>query len=256
MKNRQQFYALIILSVLVFTSYKNKASKYPNCSLQEDKNELFIANAQDCDGYYPLSEGISFELTYYDKKDKPSAIYKHRIVDAKNVANGVEVTCEMSLSDEKGNSGFEMTYDAKCQNGEYYLNLESMFSQLTSQYKAQGMKISVDNGISVIPNNLTVGDKLEDVTMSMKMSSDAFSMDMTITIFDRNITGKETKTTPAGTFDCIILSQKTTTKVGEVMTVATSSKEWLSKGVGSVRSENYDKKGKLEGYTLLTKFSK
>ncbi|MEP5613523.1 MAG: hypothetical protein ABJP45_14825, partial [Cyclobacteriaceae bacterium] len=149
----------------------------------------------------------------------------------------------------------EMTYDAKCQNGEYFLNLESMFSQLTSQYEAQGMKVSVDNGMSVIPNNLAVGDKLEDVTMTMKMSSAAFNMNMMITVSDRTVTGKETITTPAGTFDCMILSQKTTTKMGEMMTVTTSSKEWLSKGVGSVRSENYDKKGKLEGYTLLTKFS-
>jgi hypothetical protein len=162
----------------------------------------------------------------------------------------------LSLSDEKGNPGMDMTYEAKCQNAEYFLNLESMFSQVTSQYKAQGMEVSVDNGMSVIPNDLAVGDKLDDVTMTMKMSSAAFNMDMIITISDRIVMGKETKTTPAGTFDCMILAQKTTTKMGKIMTVVTSSKEWLSKGVGSVRSENYDKKGKLEGYTVHTKFSK
>lgn len=161
----------------------------------------------------------------------------------------------MIVSDQKGKPSMDMTYSAKCQNGKYYLNLENMFSQLTSQYEAQGMKISLDDGVAVIPNDLAVGDKLDDVTMKMKISSAAYNMEMDITIFDRKVTGKETKTTPAGTFECMILSQKTTVKMGTMMTVTTSSKEWLSKGIGSVRTENYDKKGKLEGYTMLTKFS-
>ena len=131
-----------------------------------------------------------------------------------------------------------------------------MFSQLTSQYESQGMEISIEDGISVIPNNLAVNDKLEDATMVMNMSSALMNLKMTITIFDRIVTGKETITTPAGTFDCMILSQKTTTKMGKIMSITTSSKEWLSKGVGSVRTENYNKNEKLEGYSLLTKFSK
>ncbi|MFT7033721.1 MAG: hypothetical protein ACJA2S_002229, partial [Cyclobacteriaceae bacterium] len=85
MKNTHQFYVFIILSVLVFSSYKNV-----NSTLEGRKAEQPSTDVEDCNGYYPLSEGISFELTYYDKKDKPSAIYKQRIVDSKDIANGVE----------------------------------------------------------------------------------------------------------------------------------------------------------------------
>lgn len=256
MKKTQQFYILIIASALTLTSFGGKANRNSNGLLAESKSELTNANADDCNGYYPMSEGVSFELTYYDKKDKAKSTIKHKIVESKDIENGIVATCEMMVSDQKGNPGMEMTYESKCQNGKYYLNLENMFSQLTSQYKAQGMKVSIENGITVIPNDLAVGDKLEDATMSMKMSSGPMNMEMNITITDRIVIGKETKTTPAGAFDCMVISQKTTTQMGKVMTVVTSSKEWLSKGVGSVRTENYDKKGKLEGYTLLTKFSK
>ena len=91
----------------------------------------------------------------------------------------------------------ETSFDARCQDSKCYLNLETMFYQFTSQYKAQGMEISFENGISVVPNNIVVGDKLEDVAMLMKLNSEVMSMnmDMTITISDREVIGKETKTT-------------------------------------------------------------
>lgn len=256
MKSIQQFYMLVIALVLTFTSCNNKANKNIDSILAENKTELVNANTQDCDGYYPMSKGISFELTSYDKKDKATAIIKYKIIESKSINNGIVATSEMSISDEKGNPGMEMTFETKCQNGKYYLNLENMFSQLTSQYEAQGMKISIENGISVVPNNLTVNDQLEDTTMLMKMSSTAMSMEFHITFFDRVVIGKETITTSAGTFDCMILSQKTSMKMGEMMTITTSSKEWLSKGTGAIKSESYNEKGKLESYNLLTKFSK
>lgn len=38
-----------------------------------------------------------------------------------------------------------------------------------------------------------------------------------------------------------------------MITVQMSAVEWMSKDVGCVKSESYDKKGKLVGSTLLTK---
>lgn len=49
----------------------------------------------------------------------------------------------------------------------------------------------------------------------------------------------------------MILSQITTTQMGDIMTVTSSPKEWLSKGVGAIRSENYDKNGDLEDVLCL-----
>lgn len=252
----QQLYILIIASALTIASCQNKTNKDSGTLLEGSTTELVIAKTQDCDGYYPMSKGISFELSSYDLEDKVNAIINYKIIESKEIENGVVATSEINFSDAEGNPGLAMKYDAKCQDGKYYLNLEGMFSQLTSQYEAQGMEVSVENGISVVPNNLSVNDQLEDATMSMKMSSTAMNMEFDITISERTVTGEEKITTPAGTFDCMILSQKTTTKMGDMMTITTSSKEWISKGTGTVRSENYDKNGKLEGYTLLTKFSK
>jgi len=37
--------------------------------------------------------------------------------------------------------------------------------------------------------------------------------------------------------------------------VEVSGTEWYAKGTGLVRSESYDKKNKLTGYTVLTEYS-
>ena len=256
MEKTQQFYLITIGVALVFISCGNTTIDKTDRLLTEAKIELTNSTVQNCDGYYPMNKGVSFEMTSYNKKDKVEAIMKHKIIESKDIANGVIATCEMSFSDEKGNQGLEITYESKCQNGKYYFNLENMFSQMTSQYEAQGMKISFKNGITVMPNNLVVGDKLEDATMTMEMSSDAVNMEMIITISDKVVIGKETITTPAGTYDCLILTQNTTISMGKLMNITTSSKDWISRGVGTVKSESYDKNGKLDGYSLLTMFSK
>ena len=245
MKNRSKYYLLTLVltaTLLVFGSMALKNNSSPSTE-------------SDCYGYFPMKKGLSYETTSYTKKDKAEAIIKYTITDTKTIENGLIASFKMNTSDMKGNPGIEMEYDAKCQNGKYYINMENMFAQLGAQYKEMGMKVSITDGVAMIPNTLSVGDHLEDAVMVMSIKSEYMNMEMTITTFDRVISGQETITTSAGTFDCMLLSQKTTVKMGKTITATTRSKDWLAKGVGNVKSESYDKKGKLESYSLLTKFS-
>jgi hypothetical protein len=77
---------------------------------------------------------------------------------------------------------------------------------------------------------------------------------MTVTITDRKVVGKESVTTPAGTFDCFKITSNSTIKTKTVVgiTMEFSAIEWLAPKAAIVKSESY-KKGKLQGYTLLTK---
>ena len=246
MKNISKYYILTLVTAAVLFFFGSMSLK----------SDSALESTSDCDGYFPLQKGLTYETTSYNKKDKAEAIVSYTITDSKIIENGVIATYDMTTSDMNGNPGMELVFDAKCQNGKYYINMENLYAQLGSQYEDMGMEITISDGIAVIPNDLSVGDKLEDAVMLMNIKSDFMNMEMTITTFDRHISGQETFTTSAGTFDCMILSQKTSVKVGKTLTATTSSKEWLAKGVGNVKSESYDKKGKLESYSLLTKFSK
>lgn len=77
-------------------------------------------------------------------------------------------------------------------------------------------------------------------------------MKMNVMMTDRKITGKESITTPAGTFDCYILTYKMDTKMA--LNISTSGKQWLAPKVGIVRDEVYNKSGKLTSYSELTAF--
>ena len=75
----------------------------------------------------------------------------------------------------------------------------------------------------------------------------------TIDITHRKIEGKETITTPAGSFECIKISS--TIKIKNIIGYEMQSIEWISKGNGVIRTESY-RGDKMKGYSLLTKLSK
>jgi hypothetical protein len=67
------------------------------------------------------------------------------------------------------------------------------------------------------------------------------------------VAGKETITTPSGTYECykITSNMAMQTQMGIKMNVNMSSIEWIALKVGTVKSESYNKSGKLMGTTLL-----
>lgn len=67
--------------------------------------------------------------------------------------------------------------------------------------------------------------------------------------------GNETVSTTAGKFDCIKISYLKRTKI-VLKTTTLRITEWYAKGVGLVKAEAYDTKGKSYGKTLLTKIVK
>ena len=115
----------------------------------------------------------------------------------------------------------------------------------------QNMEVDVDASDFEMPNlDEAEGTQLKDGSIRIAIGGGAPGLTMNISITDRKIEKKESYTSPAGTFDCIVLSQKVKTKM--VVNIEGSSKEWYSENVGVVRTESYNKSGKMTGYSLLT----
>lgn len=117
----------------------------------------------------------------------------------------------------------------------------------------ENMDVQVDASKFEIPDmDAPAGTTLDDGTLSINVDTGLMAVKMNIEITDRKVEKREESTTPAGTFDCVVLSQTIYTKM--MVKVTASSKEWYAENVGMVRSESYNKKGKLMGYSELTKF--
>lgn len=226
------------------------------------KNQVFammfflcfsIGTAQDCNSYYPMVEGITAELTSYDKKGKTAAIVNYQITDVREEGGQKIAQISSSVKDEKGELLANSNYEVTCSGDVVSIDFKSMMSpQLMEQYKDIDFEITGNN--IEIPNNLNVGDKLPDSNMEMIMNMAGMNMKMNVAMKDRSVSGKETITTPAGTFDCVVITYTSEFKMG--MTRNGTAKQWLSKGVGMVKQEDYNGNGKLTGSSMLTAFSK
>lgn len=73
-----------------------------------------------------------------------------------------------------------------------------------------------------------------------------------VTISGAAYMGQDSISTTAGKFDCIKISYLKRTKI-LVKSETERITEWYAKGVGMVKSESYDMKGKINGKSLLVK---
>ena len=207
-------------------------------------------NAQDCTPYFPMDEGTKFEITNYDKKDRVTSSATHEITNKRALPDGGLVAdVQVEMFDKDGESFATTIYEIKCVGGVFYLDMQTMVS--SEQFNSMDLDATVGGDYLEFMDNLEPGMNLPDATLSIAIGSGGTSlMTMNINVTDRVVGESESITTPAGTFDCITLTQNVATKM--VVNIKASSKAWLAENIGTVRSESYNKKGKLTGYSVLT----
>lgn len=221
---------------------------------------LFTANHVAAQGsacensYFAFKEGISTELTHYDKKGKISGITKQKVMAIEDVTDGFKATLEMENTDEKGKRPSTANFDITCKGNSVFVDMRSMLNP-ESMASTQDMELEVTGDAMEFPNELTPGQILPDGSMEMKASMNGMKL-MTIKLYvsNRKVEGTETVTTPAGSFECVKMTQDT--EMQSIFKMKTRTTTWYAKGVGMVKTENYDKNGKLEGSSVLTKFQK
>ncbi|MEH6763768.1 MAG: hypothetical protein V7655_04640 [Aequorivita antarctica] len=216
---------------------------------------LFISyigiSQNDCNKFYPLNEGTKFQITVYDSKEKPSAIIDYDVVNVRKSGGDKIGTINSKMTDGKGKEITNTSFDVSCNGEVVSIDFKSLINpQIFEQFGNMDYEITGTN--MEWPNNLSVGQKLPDATMDMKISMSGINMNMTVEITDRKVIGKETITSPAGSFNCFVITYSTNMKMG--ISQRTTSKQWVTEKVGAVKSENYDKNGKVTGSSLLTKF--
>lgn len=208
----------------------------------------------DCKAYVPTEKGAKWELTNYNAKSKETGKISYELVD--KIVNGNNVTFKIKTItfDKKGKEIFTNEFEAKCIDGIFDMNMAMKMdgSQLQNYNE---MDVEVDASKFEIPDlNSKPGTQLADGSLTVGIATGPMNINMTVLITDRLVEARENYTTPAGTFDCIIISQNVSTKM--LVNVKASSKEWYAENIGLVRSESYNRKGKLMGYSLLTKLVK
>lgn len=218
---------------------------------------LSLATYAQCgDAYYPLEEGVRFEHTIY----KPNGKVTGKTTNAIIASDGASAVVKTMLFDKKEELLSEGDFEVLCENGTIRIAIERFIpGELLENY--QNMEMTVEGDFMEIPNDLRPGQSLPDGSgkITIKMAEGPMNMTTTIDMAftARNVEKAEAITTPAGTFDTYKITQKTTTKMtvmGMNRETTYTSASWLAKGVGTVKAESFNPKGKMDSYTLLTSF--
>lgn len=207
----------------------------------------------DCKPYVPTNKGANWEITNYNAKGKIQGIVNYELLD--KVVSGDDVTFKIKALaiDKKGKEVYTNEFEAICKDGKFDFGMA--FKMDGKQLQAyEDMDIQMDASKFEIPDmDASPGTTLDDSSLDISIDSGPIAIKMNIEITDRKVEKREDISTTAGTFDCIVITQTISAKL--MIRVTASSKEWYAENVGMVRSESYNKKGKLMGYSELTKFN-
>lgn len=204
--------------------------------------------------YMPLEEGITYELTNYDRKGNEESVSRQTVSELEETDEGYKATISFVLADSKGKEMNQGSFGIECRGNSIFMDMSNMLDQ--SALEGMGdVEVEMSGDGLEIPNNPSAGQSLPDGSIQMKTNTGAFgNFTMTLKVINRKVDGMETIETRAGTFDCVKISQET--EVKSIVTTRSKSTTWYAKGIGMVKTESYNSKGKLMGTTVLTKLDR
>ena len=202
-------------------------------------------SAQDI--FFPSKQGISLVYANMDAKGKVDSYTRQTIRSVEGSGNNLSVSYVGQALDKnrKPVSDVEIPFTVTVTNGVVEWDMKSFVSV------APGTEafIEIEGDKIRIPSTLSPGDKLADAKFTMTLNM-GIKIRTEISITDQQCLAIEDVTVPAGTFKCHKVTQ---TSAATVMRKTTNTKtvSWYAPGLGTVKSESYDEKGKLQSSIVL-----
>lgn len=198
--------------------------------------------AQNCMNYLLLQNNKKIGLTVYNKKGKENGKQTWD-VSMVRTANGVtKATVKSEFFDKDGKSINKATNDIQCKGGALQMNMKMMLGE--DQVKAWGenAEVKASGEFLEYPATLGEGSSLPDGHLHMDIKTQqGMNIAVDLDVTERLVLGKETITSPAGTWECFKISskQRMVSKVAGIgIPFKIEVKEWFAPGVGVIKSES------------------
>lgn len=108
------------------------------------------------------------------------------------------------------------------------------------------VKISSSGDLAVVPSEMHPGETLPKAHCMVEVTGLKYTVDL----LERKVLRRETLTTPAGSFDCIV-AREHRVENGPMHHNDIWTDTWYAPGIGYVRHDHYDKKFRLESTEIL-----
>ncbi len=205
----------------------------------------------DAQPYFCVDKGTRLEYVRRTvKNDKVKWTHTMTIDDIAYSADSTMIVSYSSFIESKSLVG-DMKAPVRMEvgilpSGDVRMDIGATLVSVLQQFLWESAEVVAEGGISILPYNLTPGDSLA----SSHGAVHALGMTMNVDVTERVVLRCETITTPAGTFDCVVVSEHKVEK-GMTRNRETTALTWYARGVGMVRHDTYDKKLKLETSEVL-----
>ena len=186
-------------------------------------------------------------MTISNKNGKESGKLTYVVSDSKKSGSSITATINSEFVDTKGKTISKTTNNVKCENGVMQMDMKTFIPPAQTEQMKTGEAKATDVYLEY-PANMNVGDQLKDGQFNMDYeSTSGLKSSIEISITERKVEGKETVTTPAGTWECYKVSAKNkiiSKTAGIGFPIKMDVTEWFAPGFGIVKTES--KTGKTE----------
>lgn len=212
---------------------------------------LSVISATAQEPYFNTKAG---QVLHYERSKtgagKPYQTTRLQFDSVKNTPDGQRIYYDMLVRKANGRAIYggnvAMTSDINRQN-DVTMDLGQAITKVIKNYLPNAKAIS-EGTQAVMPSRMQPGDILPEAHAVVRAGSLKYTVDIT----DRSVLRTETITTPAGTFDCIVIRERKVEK-GPMINHAKWSENWYSRGIGYVRHDNLDKNMQLEESEILVR---
>jgi hypothetical protein len=208
---------------------------------------------------FTFKTGTSYEITTFNGKDKPTGRVNYQINNVRAQGSSTIMDITATFSDESGKQRSPYTIHYTCTGNELIADMSGLLQGMPGP-GSKDMEMKLKANRLAYPGKLSVGNKLSDGQMEAEMLSGGNTMmTMNMTMTNRQVDSQESITTPAGTFNAYKITADMSMDNRAMGIPIRSSLKTVNYRTNDllfdVKSETYNKNGKLMGYTLLSKIN-
>ena len=206
--------------------------------------------------FFPSKEGTVLVYKTFDKKDKETSMVRYTITNLKVSGNDMDITYQFESIDPKDKLVYKDEITIHKKGDMLYFDMSNFINKAMFQQNGEiPADVKITGNSMEIPSNPKSGDILPDANVEMSVSMGIINMKMSANVTNRKVEDIEAITVKAGTFKAYKFSSDVNSSAMG-MKFKTKSTEWYAKGVGVVKSEQYDKNDKLQSYMELVEITK
>jgi len=212
---------------------------------------LSVISATAQEPYFNTKAGL---VLHYERSKagagKPFQTTRIQFDSLKNTPDGQRIYSDMLVKKANGRANYgghiAMISDINRQN-DVSMDLGQTLTTIIKNY-FPNVKTRSEGTQAIMPARMQPGDALPEAHAVVRAGSLKFTVDVT----ERTVLRTETITTPAGTFDCVVIREHKVEK-GPMYLSDKWSLNWYTRGIGYIRHDNLDKNMQLEESEILVR---